>query len=301
MNRPAYLTRVMLIAATSAASLGVTRSAALFRRNGSPRHLQSVDSNLAPTLGDDQGIRGGFGVEALPWFVVFDDFLCGGALIHPDIVLTSAACVETSVPTAVRVGAGTTLDGTVVGVLGARVYPDWDGNFLNGADIALLKLDRTLTNDVAAFNTDASVPVVTSDIMFLMGFGILDDTGTEPNILQGLFLNYVEDCFSRFPDYRPDFHVCGDATPEYGSCAGDGGGPVVLSGTNNVVGIVSFSDGSCETQTIDVFTRVATYSGWIEDRICDLSVIKPDYCGPEHNKFDKYDCFFIPSLFNWLI
>jgi hypothetical protein len=59
------------------------------------RNLQSTEGGsaaLAPVPGDDQGIRGGFSVEAIPWFVVFEGTpLCGGVLIQSDIVSMSAS------------------------------------------------------------------------------------------------------------------------------------------------------------------------------------------------------------------
>jgi trypsin len=270
------------------------------------RHLQSTESKgeaLAPVApGDDiQGIRGGFALEATEWFVVFEgNPLCGGALIQPDIVLTSAACVEGGFPQAVRIGSQTRAGGLVVSVESFRIHPNWNGDVTQGADIAVLKLADIVANEVAEYNTDVGVPVVTSDILFTMGYGIINDSGTEPALLQGLFLNYKEDCFSSLSHYNPEFFVCGDATPEYGTCTGDGGGPVVLSGTKTVVGIDSHSDGTCETQTVDVYTRVSSYSGWIENKICELSIVPPSLCDTETSSDDSGDIWCFLQLFSRL-
>ena len=51
----------------------------------------------------------------------------------------------------------------------------------------------------------------------------------------------------------------------------DSGAPIVLAGTNIQIGVNSFSNGNCETQTLDVYTRVSYYHDWIQAKICDNS------------------------------
>lgn len=53
------------------------------------------------------------------------------------------------------------------------------------------------------------------------------------------------------------------------SCQGDSGGPLQMIGNDTaatrIVAVVSFSgSGSCGTKFPSVYTRVATYLGWIE-------------------------------------
>jgi hypothetical protein len=62
---------------------------------------------------------------------------------------------------------------------------------------------------------------------------------------------------------------------------GDSGSPVMLSGTTVQVGINSYSNAfSCDSQTLDIYTRISFYYDWIQDRICDTSGIPPTDCAP---------------------
>ena len=62
-----------------------------------------------------------------------------------------------------------------------------------------------------------------------------------------------------------------------------------------LVGLNSFSDNSCEAQTIDVYTRVSSYSSWIVQQVCALSSDPPDECDAIGNGSDigsaVSDCF----------
>ena len=51
------------------------------------------------------------------------------------------------------------------------------------------------------------------------------------------------------------------------SCQGDSGGPVVsrVTGTNQLVGVVSFGDGCARRLKYGVYTRVSQISQWIAD------------------------------------
>lgn len=55
----------------------------------------------------------------------------------------------------------------------------------------------------------------------------------------------------------------------------------MLNRTSNVqVGINSYSNGHCTTQTLDVYTRVSYYEAWIREQICSFSSNPPEYCLP---------------------
>lgn len=75
--------------------------------------------------------------------------------------------------------------------------------------------------------------------------------------------------------------VCADATVS-ATCAGDSGSPVLLDGTTIQVGINSFSNGggSCDSQTLDAYTRISYFYDWIQDQICIMSDDPPTSCQP---------------------
>lgn len=230
----------------------------------------------APEFNERSLIRGGEDVpNRVPWFVHFEDNnLCGGVLVHEDIVVTTASCVDRErAPTKVRVGSKDRYDGgRVMIVSSVRIHPDWNGDAVAGNDIAVLKLRDSLGNTVAVMNTDGNI---TETAKFAaLGFGLLDNKEL-PKGLKQLFYDYVPLCEERFDLYNPNAHLCADATPSRGTCDGDAGGPVVYEGTSILVGLISFSDQACESQTYNVFTRMSTYQPFVQNAICDLSDNRP--------------------------
>lgn len=264
---------------------------------GLERRVQESDSAaLAP---EDQGINGGFDVPtAIPWLVYIDEFdVCAGALVHSDIVITSASCILAGVPTTVRVGSlSPTSGGVVVGVSGAVIHPDFDStNGANGANIAVLKLDNALTNSVALMNEESLVPKSFSDLLFSAGLGLTSDI-TSPTTLQGMFTYYIEDCFAIDRFYNPIYHICAEAFPAT-LCSGDSGAPLVMAGTRNIVGLAFGSTGACGLDIFNTnfYTRMSTYTEWVKDTACELSANEPSYCDSDH----KDGCFF-DSIFSAL-
>lgn len=250
--------------------------------NAAGRHLRRLKSGNETTPVPLGRIRGGFDMDApFSWLGVFNDTrVCGVVLVHADIVLTSATCVEdTGFPGYVRLGS---LDrdtgGTVARIVQGKINPDYNGNPADGADIAVMKLENTLTNTVALMNEDPRVPFDGEDSFFMAGYGKVNDD-TYRNNLQGLFLNNVENCFDRAPQfYNPVYHICGDANPANGTCEGDAGIPILIPGTRLVVGLNSFSDGPCTTQTIELYTRMSSYVLWVKKQMCEMSSSPPSFC-----------------------
>ena len=152
-----------------------------------------------------------------------------------------------------------------------------------------MKLSNALANEVATVNTAESVPASGREL-FIAGFGLVDDDNLSSN-LRGVFLDYVSSCSSRISSYNSKYHLCGDSSPSEGTCAGDSGSPVVITGTKTVVGLNSYSDNSCERQTIDVYTRVSTYSSWIAEQVCALSSDPPDECKDDADDGGGPDCW----------
>lgn len=268
------------------------------RRAEATDSIPEDDGALAPKPDDIESIRGGFPIgREIPWFAFYNDIKnCGGALVHADMVVTTATCIENGArPNFVRIGSlFTNTGGEVVSVEKGIIHPDWTGDVLKGSDIAILKLDRTVTNTVALLNEDPRVPLAGTDLMFLLGNGLINNS-TFSASLQGLFLFYAENCFGLVNEYNPIFHICLAASSKEGACAGDGGGPAVLSGTRLLVGLSSFTNNFCESQSVNGYTRISSYASWVKDKICEESASPPSYCDKDEDSSDDKDC----SLFQF--
>lgn len=120
----------------------------------------------APVFAGNNSILGGFNTRAVPWFGVFDDssdgFSCGLSLVHGDIAVTAAHCVEedgrTDFPSHVRIGGGTRSSGTRVRVTQGVIHPEWQGSLVKNPDVAIMKLESFLSNEAVTINSDSNFP-----------------------------------------------------------------------------------------------------------------------------------------------
>ncbi|XP_011873949.1 PREDICTED: chymotrypsin-2-like [Vollenhovia emeryi] len=196
---------------------------------------------------------------------------CGGAIISEHYVITSAQCIYPYLknPTGVYVAFGSIyLDGnfeaniSIYHPMNLIVHAGYN-NKLRVHDIGLIELF-----DPIEFNEDVQpIALPTADRNFdgypllATGWGRLQWGGPIPNRLQEIMLKgYPQELCSRY-EYIKETHICTYIMEDKGICDGDEGGPVV---DNNVlVGVMSFSHGSCGTGALDVSTRVFSYREWI--------------------------------------
>jgi hypothetical protein len=106
-------------------------------RSTHAEYTRRVSSTSAPLNSTDDGeIRGGTAISPLSWYGVFtqSSVVCGAALIHGDIALTAAHCLD-SIPGALRFNSDRrTSGGTEVSVVDARKHPFWNG-VITSADL----------------------------------------------------------------------------------------------------------------------------------------------------------------------
>ena len=232
----------------------------------------------------DQGIIGGDNVVpgSLPFYGHFQGVtMCGGALIHEDIFVTAAHCLENGFPSLITIGATTTsgtTEGQQVAVCAGLIHPNNNMKAMEN-DIAILKLcDPVSVTAYADYNTNPSYPSSTGEDLFIVGFGRTNPTGNLSPSLKKAKVDYLNNdtCKARYSQFEGEQNICADA-PLAGICYGDSGGPL-LDGNNLLVGLASFIIDTCGSSYPDFFTRVSTYSSWLDEQVCSQALTPPATC-----------------------
>ena len=221
--------------------------------------------------------------EAWPWIVSLSDsrgnHFCGGALIHPEIVVTAAHCLSgmSAQNIVARVGleqqnAAGSADITQVSAI--LSHPNYSSRSSDN-DIALVQLSEPSSKPIVRLITDevegSLIPGGTT--VRVQGWGAMDSQGYQyPNQLQSVDVEMVDfnECNSRsrYNGVLSQNMICaGDLYGEQDSCYGDSGGPLAVYANGEWVlsGVVSWGYECANAQFPGVYARVSRYIDWISE------------------------------------
>lgn len=235
---------------------------------------QDVNEAPKPIHTDEMHIIGGADAafNDYPYFVSVESFghhRCGGTLIRRDIVLTAAHCDPTGFPFAVTIG------NFKAKVIERIVHPEFNSPRVGANDVALLKLDQLVPDNVELAPLAIHSPPEGSWLT-VIGMGTTTiDTYSASSTLQKVSLQVLPaaQCSNAYGNFYNDASMLCAAAPGRDSCRGDSGGPL-LSDTHQI-GLVSFGRKCADTKHPGIYMRVEYFLEWIEETACILS---PDTC-----------------------
>jgi len=198
---------------------------------------------------------------------------CGGVLIRPNFVLTSAYCARLGTATDTQVMVGnknltTSSPSQFVNVQDIRIHEE-NVPVSRKNDIALLKLSYKLKIHQPTVDTikirQSDFP--TTAICTLSGWGTKEWNGVSPGVLQILELSVVDYvmCSWILKQKIEVRQLCAGGKEGENACFLDEGNPLVCGG--ELAGIMSQSIECGVNMTPSVYTDVYKYSDWIERTI----------------------------------
>nr|XP_022914398.1 chymotrypsin-2-like [Onthophagus taurus] len=201
--------------------------------------------------------------------------ICGGSIIQENYILTAAHCIDGQKPDNFTIVTGSNLldtGGDSYQVEKIIQHPDYNSQSIKN-DIALLKL----TDNIHYGDKVGQIKLPSDDIgpnvgVVLSGWGTLTYPGKPPNKLQTIELTTIPNlrCMLEHPILGffmggvSTTTVCTFSKAGEGACHGDSGGPLVEG--DHQIGVVSWGI-PCGKGSPDVFTRVYSYLGWINDNM----------------------------------
>ncbi|MEV4234438.1 serine protease [Nocardia sp. NPDC049737] len=225
-------------------------------------------------------IVGGNTIEAsaYPWLAAVGSPLyflrpsgqfCGGALIAPDRVVTSAHCVELArlLPQGITVTFGRTdlrsHDGVTVGVKEIRIHPDFretdfEGETVHHNDLAILILDEARPGPFLEIATPQGDPRAYGNTGTIVGWGATSEHDTSNTLLRSAAVPIVPNvtCAAAYGSaFDPADMLCA-GSPDADTAEYDSGDPLLVAG--RLIGLTSWGKGSARPGFPGVYAYVTT-------------------------------------------
>ncbi|KAG7174978.1 Proclotting enzyme-like 8 [Homarus americanus] len=209
------------------------------------------------------------------------EFLCGGALVTNQHVVTAAHCVRNRNDLKlVRLGEHdlNRTDEAVhedFDIMSRTIHADFNPvSFAN--DIAILKLDRPVTFRDAIQPVCLPLPErfdkddLVRSFGFIAGWGSVSFNNVSSSVLLHVMIPIIsqEECSQKYSAFRQisidETTICAGVGGQ-DACQGDSGGPMVMYWKSQmyIVGVVSFGFRCAEPNFPGVYTRVSMYNDWI--------------------------------------
>lgn len=198
---------------------------------------------------------------------------CGGSIISDVVVMTAAHCTPGITERRTKIRVGTSYrsgGGELLPIKKILPHENYE-HYLEGNDIALIWMESPLvfTDTVQPVNLPAlDFSLDAGVVARVTGWGYLTTNGPSSEQLMAVDVPIVDRdvCYEAFRAWVNIDMICAGFTAGgKDACQMDSGGPLVVNDT--VMGIVSWGNGCATPNYYGVYTNVAHFRDWIEDKL----------------------------------
>ena len=254
-------------------------------------------SSSAMAKGGSQQIRiiGGeeSKVDAWPWMTAmvsrgrdaYNGQGCGASFVGKRYVLTASHCVEGATAEQLDVVVGIhdlkkeDSQGQRIAVRNIYMHESYSTPVELNNDIAILELEKEVpgVTPIKTMTPEIYAQIQAGTPLTVMGWGNRSTTGSDyPNLLHQVNVPLYDraSCKTAYPDLTEQMICAGESQGGKDSCQGDSGGPLVVKHLEEwyQIGVVSYGDGCGVAGKPGVYANVATFDGWIKQKMAGVSL-----------------------------